>query len=151
MNKYLLFLLILTSANALAVVSKWVDANGQVHYSDQPPPPDAQSKTLRQMTDTQGSASVSGVAAPKTLAEKEAELKKAQKEKKEAAGKAAQKQAAAEAQQASCAAAQQNLRALQQGTRMVEIDAKGEQSYVDDKQREQRIEKTQKDISNYCK
>jgi hypothetical protein len=33
----------------------------------------------------------------------------------------------------------------------VEIDAKGERSFIDDQQREQRIEKTQKDISNYCK
>lgn len=150
MIKYLLLLLILTSTNAFAEINKWVDSNGKVHYSDQPPPPDAKPKTLRSFSDTQDSAS-SSVAATKTLAEREAELKKAQMAKKEAADKAAQKQSAAEAQQASCNIAQQNLRALQDGIRMVEIDAKGERSYLDDKQREQGIAKAQKDISTYCK
>jgi hypothetical protein len=150
MNKYLLFLLILTSTNAFAAISKWVDSNGKVHYSDQPPPPDAKPQTLRSFVDTQNSAS-SSVAAPKTVSEREADLKKVQKDKNEAADKSAQKQAAAEAQQASCAAAQQNMRALQEGVRMFEIDAKGERSYLDDKQREQRIAKAQKDISTYCK
>jgi len=150
MNKYLLLFVILLSTNALAAISKWVDSNGQVHYSDQPPPLDVRPKTLRPDTNTQDTAS-SGVAAPQTIAEREAELKKSQKAKKEAADKAAQKQSATDAQQASCAAAQQNLRDLQSGIRMVEIDAKGERSFIDDQQREQRIEKAQKDISNYCK
>jgi len=35
--------------------------------------------------------------------------------------------------------------------RMVEIDAKGERSYLDDEQRRQRIEKVQQDIKIYCK
>ncbi|MGA7749112.1 MAG: DUF4124 domain-containing protein, partial [Gallionella sp.] len=93
MNKYLLFLLILTSTNAFAAISKWVDSNGQVHYSDQPPPSDAQPKTLRSDDNTQDTQNASSVAAPKTIAEREAELKKAQIAKKEAADKAAQKQA----------------------------------------------------------
>jgi hypothetical protein len=150
MTKYLLILLILTSTNALAAINKWVDSDGKVHYSDQPPPPDVRPKTLRLDADTQDTAG-SGVSAPKTIAEREAELKKAQKEKKEAADKAAQKQSVTDAQQASCNIAQQNLRALQDGIRMVEIDAKGERTFIDDQQREQRIGKAQKDISTYCK
>ena len=150
MIKYLLLLLILTSTNAFAEINKWVDSNGKVHYSDQPPPPDVKPKTLRSFSDTQDSAS-SSVAAPKTIAEREAEMKKAQKTKKEADDKASQKKAIADAQQASCNIAQQNLRALQDGIRMVEIDAKGERSFLDDQQREQGIAKAEKDISNYCK
>ena len=34
---------------------------------------------------------------------------------------------------------------------MVEIDANGERSYIDDTQRQQRIEKAQQEISNLCK
>ena len=71
MLKYLLILLILTSTHALAEISKWVDADGKVHYSDQPPPPEAKSKTLKSFADTHDSAS-SSVAAPKTVAEREA-------------------------------------------------------------------------------
>jgi len=149
MKKYLLIMLLLNSTIAFAAISKWIDSDGQVHYSDQPPPPDTKSKTLR--TDSQDNAAASGVASPKTLAEREADLKKAQLANKEASDKDAKKQAAAAAQQASCDIAHQNLRTLQSGIRMVEIDEKGERNYIDDKQRESDIAKAQKDISNYCK
>jgi len=56
-----------------------------------------------------------------------------------------------ETEKANCAAVQQNLRALQGGMRMMEVDAKGERSYLDDEQRRQRIEKAQQDIKTYCK
>jgi Domain of unknown function (DUF4124) len=151
MSKFLLILLMLASANAFAAISKWVDAQGRVHYSDQPPPPEAKSETLHSVTGTEVAAGASGVAAPKTIAEREAELKKAQKAQKETADKAAQKQAAADAVKASCATAQQSLRTLQEGIRMVEVDAKGERSYLDDTQRQQRIVKAQQDISTLCK
>jgi len=157
MSKFLLILLMLASTNTFAAISKWVDAQGRVHYSDQPPPPEAKAETLHSASDSEGTAGISGVtatsapAAPKTIAEREAELKKAQQAKQAAADQAAQKQTAADAVKASCANAQQNLRTLQSGVRMVEIDAKGERSYIDDTQRQQRIEKAQQEISNLCK
>jgi hypothetical protein len=78
-------------------------------------------------------------------------LRKAQQAKKEAADKAAQKQVVADEVKTNCANAQQNLRALQSGVRMVEIDAKSERSYIDDTQRQQRIAKAQQEISSLCK
>jgi hypothetical protein len=157
MSKFLLILLMLASANTFAAISKWVDVQGQVHYSDQPPPPEAKAETLRSASDSEGTAGTSGVTAtsapavPKTIAERDAELKKAQQAKQAAADQAAQKQTAADAVKGNCANAQQNLRTLQSGVRMVEIDAKGERSYIDDTQRQQRIEKAQQEISNLCK
>ena len=38
MGKFLLILLMLASANSFAEVNKWIDDQGRVHYSDQPPP-----------------------------------------------------------------------------------------------------------------
>ena len=149
MKKILLILLMLASANAFAGLNKWVDADGKVHYSDQPPPANVKAQMLRVTSDAAASASAPAV--PKTIAEREAELKKAQQAKKEAADKAAQEQVKKEAEQANCAAAQQDLRALQEGLRMMGIDAKGERSYLDDEQRKQRIEKAQQDIVTYCK
>lgn len=149
MKKLLLTLLMLASANAFAALNKWVDADGKVHYSDQPPPANVKAQTLRVTSDA--AVPASAPAAPKTVAEREAELKKAQQAKKEAADKAAQEQAKMDAEREYCAAAQQNLRALQEGTRMVEIDAKGERSHLSDEQRRQRIEKVQQDINTYCK
>lgn len=152
MKNYLFILLMLSSASAVAELNKWVDANGKVHYSDQPPPANVKAKTLRSASDAAGSASTSSApAAPKTIAEREAELKKAQQAKKEAADKAAQEQAKKEVRKTNCTAAQQGLRTLQEGTRIVEIDANGERSYLDDKQRQQRIVKAQQDISTFCK
>jgi flagellar motility protein MotE (MotC chaperone) len=156
MSKFLLILLMLASANTFAAVSKWVDAQGRVHYSDQPPPPEVKAETLRSASDSEGTAGISGVtatsapAAPKTIAEREAELKKAQQAKQAAADKDVQKQAATDARKANCANAQQNLRTLQTGIRMMDVDANGERSYIDDKQRQQRIEKAQQEISNLC-
>ena len=74
MSKFLLILLMLASTNTFAAVSKWVDAQGRVHYSDQPPPPATTSETLRSSSNTQDSAS-SSVDETKTSAEKDADLK----------------------------------------------------------------------------
>ena len=157
MKKFLLILLMLASTTAFAALSKWVDADGKVHYSDQPPPANVKAKTLRVTPEAAAPVSASGVAAasapvaPKTIAEREAELRKAQQAKKEAADMAAQKQAEAAAIKENCIAARKNLSILQEGMRMVEIDAKGERSYLDDEQRRQRIEKAQQEIKAYCK
>ena len=151
MNKVLLMLLVLSSANTLAAVSKWVDAQGQVHYSDRPPPPEVKAEKLHSAPDADSAAGATAPATPKTFAEREVELKKAQKAKQEAADKTVLKQTDAEAKKASCTTAQQNLKALQDGVRIIELDAHGERSYIDDQQRQQRIAKTQQDVSTYCK
>ena len=148
MGKYLLILLMLATTNTFAAIIKWVDDQGQVHYSDQVPPPGTASKSLRQDSpDSPGS----NPSAAKSLAEREADLKRAKAENQSAADKAAQQKAALDALKANCATAQENLRALQSGVRIMEIDANGERSYIDDSERQQRIEKAQQDISNYCK
>jgi hypothetical protein len=151
MNRYLLFFMLLSCTNTFAAISKWVDADGQVHYSDEPPPSNVKQKILRGDEDAQGSQSSSSVAAPKTLAEREADLKKSAQTKKEAADKSAQDQAAAAAKQANCANAQQNLRTLQSGIRIMQTDANGQPGYLDDAERNQRVAKAQSDISTYCK
>ena len=151
-NYLLLLLLVLSSAPAFAALNKWVDQNGNVQYSDQPPPANVKAKTLRSGNSTQlPPAAASAPAAAKTYIERDAELKKAQQAKKDAADKATQEQAQTETKKANCATAQQNLRALQEGVRMVEIDANGERSYLDDAQRQQRTTKAQQNVSDWCK
>ncbi|MDO8465423.1 MAG: DUF4124 domain-containing protein [Gallionella sp.] len=157
MKKILLILLALTSANVFADLKKWTDADGKVHYSDQPPPANVKAKTLRtspvagSLMSASGVAAASAPAAPKTIAEAEAEYKKAQKAKKEAAEKAAQEQAQAEEIKTVCAGLRQNLMALESGMRTQILNAKGEPAYMDDNQRQQGIAKARQDISTYCK
>ena len=157
MSKFLLIILMLAYTDTFAAINKWVDDQGRVHYSDQPPPSKAKAETLRSTSDSEGNANassapaaVSAPAAPKTIAEREAELKKSQKAKQEAAHKALQKQAEEDVKKASCATSQQSLRTLQEGIRIIEVDANGERSYMDDKQRQERIAKAQQDVATYC-
>lgn len=157
MKKFLLVLLTLASANVFADLKKWTDADGKVHYSDQPPPANVKAKTLRttpvsgSLMSASGVAAASAPAAPKTIAEAEMEYKKAQQAKKETAEKAAQEQAKADAIKAQCDAAQQNLQALESGMRLQVLNANGERAYMDDSQRQQNLAKAKQDVSTYCK
>ena len=153
MNKYLLILLMLSCANAFADLNKWVDENGKVQYSDQPPPANVKAKKLRSAipSGTSSTAAASAPAATKTLAEREAEWKKAQQAKKEAADKSAQEQAQQAEKKANCSAAQQNLTALQTAAPITEYNAMGERTYLDDSQRQQRIAKARQDVDDWCK
>ena len=150
MSRFLLILLMLASTNTFAAISKWVDDQGQVHYSDRPPPPGTQPKTLREDSNVQDTESSSPSDA-KTVAEREADLKKEKADKQSEADKAAQKKAAEDARKASCDSARENLRALQSGLRVMTVDANGEKSYMDDKERQQRIDKANQTISDNCK
>jgi hypothetical protein len=47
MTYFILFLLMISSASAGAGVYKWVDKNGQVHYSDQAPPAKVAKQKIR--------------------------------------------------------------------------------------------------------
>lgn len=159
MKRYLTILLLLSSTTAFAALNKWVDEKGEVHYSDAPPPANVKSKTLRSNVPTPPSetAPASAVpaatapAGPKTIAEREAEQKKAQQAKKEAADRAAKEQANKETEKANCASAQQYLRTLQEGGRMMELNAQGERVYLEDDERQKRIAKAQEDVKTWCK
>lgn len=145
MKKLMFVLMILASANAGAGLNKWIDANGKVHYSDQPP-------AGIDATPVRAAPSPAGTpAAPKSYTEREAELKKARQTKNEAAEKSAQEQSNAEIEKANCTSARQTLRSLQQDGRIVEYDESGERRYVDDSDRQQRADKAQTEIGKWCK
>lgn len=154
MNKYLLIGLVLLCTSAGAAINKWVDKDGRVHYSDQSPPTDVQQQTLRANSEPEASPSASSVAAPsapKSIAEREVELKKAQKAKQEAADLEAQKKKVAEAKQANCETSKQNLRGLQDGVRIMEVDSDGVRAIMSDEKRQQRLVKSHQDVDTYCK
>ncbi|MBK9160448.1 MAG: DUF4124 domain-containing protein [Nitrosomonadales bacterium] len=143
------------SLSAHAALSKWVDENGKVHYSDQPPL-NVKTTTLRTSASpstpaVDGDASRDAPAAQKTYVEREAELKKAQQAGKETAERAAQEQEVAEVNRKNCEIARSNLASLQAGGRLVEYDANGERRFVEDAELRQRIAKEQQDIGTFCK
>ena len=149
MKKSLLLILLLCSTHAFAGLYKWVDENNQTHYSEQAPT-GKKAKVLPSRSSA-SDAAASAPAASKTIAERAAELDKAKLAKKGDADKAAQKQAYTDALKENCEGAKRNLASLQSGIRLVEIDAKGERTYVTDEQRQQKTAKAQQDIQESCK
>jgi hypothetical protein len=148
--KLLLFIcFLLTSLNANAALNKWVDAEGKVHYSDSRPE-DIKVQTLRSSVAPDSAASASSAYAPKTLAEREGEWKKSQKEKVEADKKAAIDQQNIAIKQKNCSGARSNLAVLENSQRMVTYNEKGEKSFLDESARQQQITEAQKAISSYC-
>lgn len=149
MKHYLALLLLLTSFSSHAALNKWVDAEGKVHYSDTAPA-DVKAKTLRSTSAPDSLSPVSGTAAPKTLAEREAEWKKSQKSKEEATQKEAQQKEAAAIKQKNCEIARSNLATLENSPAIVSYNEKGERTYMDDASRKQSIEDSRKAVSSNC-
>lgn len=155
MRKYLLILLVTIASPVLAAANKWIDASGQVHYSDKMPPPQAVAvKRIGPNTpDTPIEVAASGVAPSsgvpavntKANAEKEAADKKA------TAAKAEQEAAIKAQNQANCAGAKQNLANLKDGMRIATVDpTTGERAYMDDAQRAKSMADAQQQISKFC-
>ena len=139
-----IFLLLLSISSAHGALNKWVDAEGKVHYSDEPPPPNVKAQTLTVP------AAASGVAAQKTVAEREEERKKTLKAKEEAEQKAAQQQENELAKQNSCANAKANLKTLESNTPIATYNSKGESVMMDAVARQKGIEAANKQISMNC-
>ncbi len=140
--------LALMSFNVHAELNKWVDADGKVHYSDTPPP-DVTTQSVRNIAgkdQTNAPASYS----PKSLAEREAEMKKAKQAKEEASKKKAEQDAMADAKKHNCEAARQNARTLEHAGAIVTYNEKGESTLIDDSARAQRLEEANKAISANC-
>jgi len=149
MKHYLVILAFsLLALNANAGLNKWVDADGKVIYSDTPPP-DVTTQSVRNVSGKDQGDAPAG-RAPKSIAEREAEMKKSKQAKDEASQKQAQKDAETETKKSNCAAARENARILENSPRLVTYDANGERTFVDDATRAQRLDEAQKTISSNC-
>lgn len=132
------------STNTVADVYKWVDENGQTHYSQQapaqqdaellktPPPPafnpDAQQKVDELIEQQQ--------------ADREARIKK-QQEQQQAAKQLAIKQQ-------NCKKAQNNLQQYQNNPSRRVLDAEGNVTKLQEEERQQRIKEFQQQVQEYC-
>ena len=142
----IILLLGVSGLNAQAGVNKWVDENNRVHYSDQPAPANVKATPV-----LIPAVPASGVPAQKTVAEREAELRKAQNAREEEEKKTARQQQDDQAKQKYCEGARIDLKTLENSSRISTYDSKGELVYMDDAARNQRIEEARKGISTHCK
>ncbi|MBI3528555.1 MAG: DUF4124 domain-containing protein [Betaproteobacteria bacterium] len=149
----------LVALPAAAQTYKWIDAEGKVHYSDQPPPANAKEQVT--VKPRKPSASTPAASAPtekgapatkaKTYIEQEADFKKRQVEaaEREAADKKKADEAAEKTQ--NCEQARSQLKNLQSGGRTTRTNAQGEREYLNDAQIEQEIERGKKSVESWCK
>lgn len=144
MKRCLPVLLFLLSFNAHGTLNKWVDDEGKVHYSDQPPPPNVKAQILI------APAAGSGTPPQKSIAERESERKKALKAKEEAAQKAAQQQESDLAKQKNCEGAKSNLRTLESNSQIATYNDKGERINMDYASRQRSLEEASKQVSTFC-
>jgi Domain of unknown function (DUF4124) len=148
MKHFIPVLLMLFSVSAHAELHKWVDAAGNVHYSDTAPPAGAAEQQVHIPQAPAGPTSE--VPASKSIFERDADLEKALKARKEADQKAAQEQKAAETKRKNCENSRDSLRSLKDAPRIATYDANGNRVIMDDATRQQKIEETQKAVSQFC-
>ncbi|MDR2450746.1 MAG: DUF4124 domain-containing protein [Candidatus Accumulibacter sp.] len=128
---------------ASAQIYQWKDQDGKTVISDKPPA----GQVPAQKVNTYGPAD-----APKqpTLAERELEFRKRQKEAQENAEKAQKEEAAAAEKNQNCQTARRQLRALESGERIALRDEKGERYFMDDARRAQETERARRFIETEC-
>lgn len=152
MRKILVFLSLLAAPLlAHAELYKWVDSNGKVQYSDQPPA-GTNAKTIGHGKGKAAEApAAQNKATPKSLADKELEFNKRRQEAKESAAKKEKEAAAAQEKQENCTRARAALTSLQEGGRVSSTNEKGERVILDDNARQRETARAQKDVDSWCK
>jgi len=146
-------LMLMLAATAQAGVTRWVDAEGKVHYSDQPPPPSAKSQKNLDLKSSPNlpQATPDSKGGEKSLAEKDLEYRKRKVQAEESAAKQAKDQDEAKSRKANCEQARNQLQALQEGQRVSKFDEKGERVFLEDKDRAPAIEEAKKAADSWCK
>jgi hypothetical protein len=142
-----LFLVALAlSAHAQAELYKWTDAQGKLHYSDQPPTVNVQ--TVK--TPARGQAETTEQAT-QTLNAREQDYQKRRKDAEEARAKADKEAEQARIQRENCDQARSNLDRLQNTPRVYTTNAAGQRVYMDDTARANALANSQQAVSEYCK
>jgi hypothetical protein len=155
---------------AAAATYKWVDADGNVHYSDQPGPAGVKEQKLQTTIKAAATPSPGPSAAPaatgneaggkpgaqppkgqKTPAEQEMEFRKRRVEAAEADAKR-QKEAELSAEKKSnCELARNRVAQLQAGGRITKASPSGEQVYLGDAEIAQELVQARKAADSWCK
>ena len=134
------------ASSAGAEIYQWKDQNGKTVISDQPPMGQTPAKKI---SDT-GAGDNASSKQP-SLADRDMEFRKRQKEAQERAEKEKKETVAADDKKENCQNAREQLRLLESGERIALRDDKGERYYLDDAQRAQETDKAKRFIESQCK
>ncbi|HWA11909.1 MAG TPA: DUF4124 domain-containing protein [Burkholderiales bacterium] len=150
--------LLLAASLATAETYKWTDAEGKVHYSDQPPPPsvkDSRTVMPKKRSSHSGPAPAEvrpAAAAPaaKTPQELDAEFRERQVKAAEKEAEDRKKAAENEEKKRNCDQARANVARLQAGGRIARANARGETEYLDDQQIAEELAGARKVQDSWC-
>ena len=128
---------------------RWVDANGNVVYSDQPPPPDArEARALKGPKATTSDDDDTDV--DTAYEDQEEEFQRRRAKAAEDQTKAEQEAALAEERKRNCEMARSNLQTLTAETRITRRNAQGETVYLSDEQIARERAQAQKSVEEWC-
>ncbi len=143
--------ILLATATVAAQVYKWVDKDGQVQFTDTPPPPGATKAEAKKIDtgNTSGSATASTPA--KSLQDRSKDFDKRQKVAADNAKKADESLKKEELAEANCKSARTALRDLESGRAVRRINEAGEFVIMSDEMREAELVKTRAMAAESCK
>ena len=137
---------VLFALAAQAQIYQWQDENNRTVISDLPP-----SGKVRQQRKIETETPTANAPTGKTMADREMEFRKRQKDSREAAEKAEKEQRMDVQRKEDCEASRRALQVLESGERLALRDSKGERYFIDDAQRAQEIAKVREAIQVNCK
>lgn len=131
---------------AHAELYKWTDAQGKVHYTDQPPTVNTQ--TIK--NSAPGQADTTSQATQSLDAQDQA-YQKRRKEAEEARAKTDKEAEQARVARENCDKARKNISTLQNTPRVYSTNASGQRIDMDDAARASALANNQKAVSEFCK
>lgn len=149
----------------LPPIWKWLDASGQVQFSDLPPPLSVPAKdilerpTLQQKTAAAAAvaaaAAASGASAPaaigQTRTDPELEARRKRAADDQAAGQRQLQERDGAIRAENCNRARAHLAALGDGLRMTRTNAQGEREVLDDKARAEEMQRARSVVASDCR
>jgi hypothetical protein len=136
--------MLVVAAPAAAALYKWVDANGRVTYSDQPPPANVKAETVS------APAPAVNPDAVKEMASQEADLKKRQVQRAEEQKKAAQARVDEANRRQFCVDAKSQIRLYDSDLLLQRVNEKGEPVYMDDTLKRREKERLEAIVRDRC-
>ncbi len=153
MKTILLICLLLTASLAIAdsEIYKWTDEDGNVHFSDCPPPPSCDAETIQTPEEpTKEDVSRAQERLDEMLQEQQVTKAERERAKLEKERKRVLAMEVAVAMKRTCIRARQNLYVLQVQKPVFYIDEKGEYVYLDESTRQAEIQRMKNLVASTC-
>ena len=141
-----LLLMLLLAPTCLAQIYSWRDAEGKMHYADQPPSGVANTRKVAPVL----APAEENDAARQKLAKEQMDFRKRQLDAAEATAKAEKTQSELAEREQNCKQAKSYLQALESGIRIARSDDKGERVQLDDQSREQETASARRAVASWC-